>query len=362
MEPIRVLCVFSSLDRGGAESMCMNLYRNIDRSKVQFDFVKHTSVKCAFEDEITSLGGRIYTAPRYKMYNYIQYTTWWKRFLHMHPEYQIIHGHFFTISEIYLGIAHRLGRYTIGHIHASASDDGIKGYIKEKNIHRIEKVADACFACSEEAGKWAYKKKQYTVLNNAVDSNCFVFKPARRELIREKLGIQDDEKAVFVVANLSKVKNPLGTLDIFATIRRKYPHICLFWVGEGCMRGSMERRIEMKHIPNVTLLGTRSDVPDLLQAADVFMLCSFNEGLPVVTIEAQAAGLPCLLSDVVTREVAVTRLCTFLPIDQPELWSLAFEKAIATYRCDMQEDIIKAGYDIKETSAWLTNFYLNSRR
>ena len=361
MEPIRVLCVFSSLDRGGAESMCMNLYRNIDRSKVQFDFVKHTPAKGAFEDEITSLGGRIFAAPRYKLYNHIQYTAWWKSFLRAHPEYQIVHGHFFTISSVYLGVAKKLGRFTIGHIHASSSGSGIKARIKELNLHRIEKVASACFACSEAAGKWAYRKAEFTVLNNAVDSARFAFDPARRAAMREQLHIGEDEKAIFVVANLSEVKNPLGALDIYSAIRRRNPNARLFWAGEGGMRGPMEQKIAAEQIPGVTLLGTRSDVPDLLQAADAFMLCSFSEGLPVVTIEAQAAGLSCLLSSAVTTEAAVTDLCAFLPIDQPELWADAAEKALAAPRRDTRPEIIRAGYDIKETSAWLTNFYLNCK-
>lgn len=361
MEPIRVLCVFSSLDRGGAESMCMNLYRHIDRSKVQFDFVKHTPAKGAFEDEITSLGGRIFTAPRYKLYNHVQYTAWWKSFLRAHPEYQIVHGHFFTISSVYLGIAKKLGRFTIGHIHASASDGGIKGFIKDLNLHRIEKVASACFACSEAAGKWAYRKAEFTVLNNAVDSARFAFDPARRAAMREQLHIGEDEKAIFVVANLSEVKNPLGALDIYSAIRRRNPNARLFWAGEGGMRGPMEQKIATEQIPGVTLLGTRSDVPDLLQAADAFMLCSFSEGLPVVTIEAQAAGLPCLLSSAVTTEAAVTDLCTFLPIDKSELWADAAEKVLTAPRRDTRPEIIRVGYDIKETSAWLTNFYLNCK-
>ena len=342
--------------------MCMNLYRNIDRSKVQFDFVKHTPAKGAFEDEITSLGGRIFAAPHYKLYNHVQYMMWWKNFLRVHPEYRIVHGHFFTISAVFLGVAHRFRRFTIGHIHASSFSRGIKGRLSEMYLHRIEKVSDACFACSEAAGKWAYRKAEFTVLNNAVDSVRFAFEPARRAAMREQLHIGEDEKAIFVVANLSEVKNPLGALDIYSAICRRNPNARLFWAGKGGMRGPMEQKIAAEQIPGVTLLGPRSDVPDLLQAADAFMLCSFSEGLPVVTIEAQAAGLPCLLSEAVTRECAVTDLCTFLPIDKPELWADAVEKVLAAPRRNTQNEIIRAGYDIKQTAAWLTEFYLNCKR
>lgn len=366
-EPIRVLCVFSTLDRGGAESMCMNLYRHIDRSKVQFDFVKHSHEKGMFEDEITALGGRIFEAPRYKIRNHVAYCKWWKEHLSNHPEHRIIHGHWFTISAVYFKVAHKHDCVTIGHCHSSENTQ--LHNFKQKVLHQIyafylRKVklqSDYCFACSKDAGKWLFKSKPYTVLNNAVDSARFAFDPARRAAMREQLRIGEDEKAIFVVANLSEVKNPLGALDIYSAIRRKNPNARLFWAGEGGMRGLMEQKIAAEQIPGVTLLGTRSDVPDLLQAADVFMLCSFSEGLPVVTIEAQAAGLPCLLSEAVTRECAVTDLCTFLPIDKPELWADAAEKALTTPRRDTRPEIIRAGYDIKETSAWLTNFYLNCK-
>ena len=341
--------------------MCMNLYRNIDRSKVQFDFVKHTNNKGLYEDEIVALGGKIYAAPRLKSSNYFLYKKWWKDFLSEHQEYRIIHGHYFTISPIYLSIAHKFNRCTIGHIHASSSCDGMKGRIIDCFVHRIEKVSDICFACSETAGKWAYRAKSFTVLNNAVNSTRFKFDVKKRVFMRQQLGLNKNEKAIFVVANLSEVKNPLGALDIYSAIRRRNPSARLFWAGEGGMRGLMEQKIAAEQIPGVTLLGTRSDVPDLLQAADAFMLCSFSEGLPVVTIEAQAAGLPCLLSSAVTTEAAVTDLCTFLPIDQPELWADAAEKALTAPRRDTRPEIIRAGYDIKETSAWLTNFYLNCK-
>ena len=358
-EPLHILCVFSTLDRGGAETMCMNLYRNIDRDKVQFDFVKHTSLRGAYEDEIETLGGRVYEAPKYKLYNKASYKVWWRRFLNEHDEYRIIHGHYFTASSTYLKVAKIMGRHTIGHIHASSFSDTFLGRIKTYETKRIAPVADTRFACSEVAGKWAYRNRKFTVLNNAVDSARFAFDPTRRAEMREQLHIGEDEKAIFVVANLNEVKNPLGTLDIYSAIKRKNPNACLFWVGEGGMRGSIVEKITSDHIPNVRLLGARSDVAELLQAADAFMLCSYNEGLPVVTIEAQASGLPCLLSSAITTEADITGLCCFLSIDQPKVWVEAAENAFLISRKDTRDEIIRAGYDIKETSAWLTNFYQN---
>ena len=360
--PIRVLCVFGTLNRGGAETMCMNLLRNIDRDKVVFDFVKHTSAKCDYEDEIIALGGKIYAAPAFKVYNYFSYRKWWREFLKQHEEYHIVHSHTLSSAVGFMKVARKAGRYTIIHVHSTGvRGSGIAAKVKLFLAQKSYSDALYRFACSDAAGKWLYKDKSFTVINNAVDSARFTFDADKRTIVREQLGISKDEKAIFVVASLSEVKNPLGALDIYSAIRRRNPNARLFWAGEGGMRGPMEQKIATEQIPGVTLLGTRSDVPDLLQAADAFMLCSFSEGLPVVTIEAQAAGLPCLLSSAVTTEAAVTDLCTFLPIDQPELWADAAEKALTASRRDTRPEIIRAGYDIKETSAWLTNFYLNCK-
>lgn len=343
--------------------MCMNLYRNIDREKVQFDFVKHSDAAGAFEEEILALGGRIFTAPRYKLYNKRQYVSWWRSFLRAHPEYRIIHGHFFTISPVYFQVAHEFGLHTIGHIHASSTGTSLKERIKLHNLMKIEKTSDSCFACSKTAGKWIYKNKPFIVLNNAVDTEKFALDTTKRIVMREELGLAPDDVMVCVVANIHSVKNPIGTIDVFKAIREKMPTARLFWVGDGGMRTELQEKITAEGLSDcVTLLGVRGNVADILQAADVFMLCSFSEGLPVVTIEAQASGLPCLLSSAITTEADITGLCCFLPIDQSEVWADAMSELINTPRTDTSEQIKAAGYDIKTTSAWLTDFYLKAAK
>lgn len=360
--PIRVLCIFPNLGRGGAEMMCMNLFRNIDRSKVVFDFVKHSTVNCDYEDEIVRLGGKLYTAPPFRLVNFLSYSKWWRDFFKQHDEYKVVHSHTLSTACFSLKEAHKAGRNTIIHAHSTGvRGSGIAAKVKLFLAQKSYRNALYRFACSDAAGKWLYKDKSFTVINNAVDSARFTFDADKRTLMREQLGISENEKAIFVVASLSEVKNPLGALDVYSAIRRRNQNVRLFWAGEGPMRRQMEEQLTNEQIAGVTLLGIRSDVPDLLQAADAFMLCSFSEGLPVVTIEAQAAGLPCLLSEAVTKEAAITDLCTFLPIGQPELWADAAEKALTAPRRDTRQEIIRAGYDIKETSAWLTNFYLNCK-
>ena len=358
-EPIRVLCVMSTLDRGGAETMCMNLYRCIDRSKVQFDFVKHTHEKGAYEDEIKSLGGRIFEAPRYKIINHFEYTNWWKKHLCEHPEHKIIHGHFFGISSIYLKVAKEYGCETITHSHATYhAFHGAKERIKQYMCSKAENYSDYAFACSKEAGEWVFPHKPFTVLNNAVDSELFRFSNEIRERVRRAFNISD-ELVVGTVASMQEVKNPFGLIEIFENIIRQKPDAKLIWVGSGGMRPKIEEKLAEKGIEkNVILTGVRSDVNELLQAMDAFLLPSFSEGLPVSAIEAQTAGLHCFLSDRVTKEVDVTGLCSFLPIDNYAIWADEICRTDISDRKDTSQQIINAGYDIHTTAKWLEEFYL----
>ena len=357
-EPIRVLCVFSTLDRGGAESMCMNLYRHIDRDKVQFDFVKHTQNKGAFEDEIASLGGRIFVAPRFTLKTVLTYRRWWKRHLVEHPEHQIVHGHFFTISTVYFRAAKNMHRTTVGHIHASASD----GLLKSIICTRISHYTDYPLACSRQAGRWIYGNRPFTVLNNGLDIELFRYAPEVRASMRSTLGL-GNALILGTVANLSEVKNPMGLIDIFLAVKKRRLDARLVWVGDGTQRGAVEARLRQERIEDsVILLGVRDDVPDVLQAMDAFLLPSYSEGLPVSAIEAQAAGMPCFISDRVTRDVDITSLCQFLPIKGPENWAEDWADAILndhTERRDVSEKIVAAGYDICTTAKWLEEFYLD---
>lgn len=356
---VRVLCVFSRLDRGGGESMCMSLYRKIDRSKVQFDFVKHTQLKGDFEEEILTLGGRIYEAPRYVVYNHVQYEKWWKRHFYEHPEHKIIHGHLFTISPIYFNIAHKDRRITIGHSHAiEYRKVGLRERIKRHIQRHTEEYSDYCFACSQDAGKWLFPHKEFTVLNNAVDTEKFQYDPAVRAEVRKELGLHDCF-IVGIVGSLSEVKNPFGTMEIFKAVRSKMPDAKLLWVGGGGLEQAIKDKLKAEELTDAVIMtGVRSDVDRLMQAMDVFILPSISEGLPVVLVEAQAAGLHCFCSEAVTKEADITGLCRFLPLGQPDLWAEQILSADLT-RQDTCEAIREAGYDIHTTAQWLQDFYLN---
>ena len=357
MEPIRVLCVFSTLDRGGAESMCMNLYRNIDRSKVQFDFVKHTHEKGAFEDEIISLGGRIYEAPRYKIYNYLQYRHWWITHLKKHSEHQIVHGHFFTISAVYFQFARELGRITIGHCHsAKPNGESLKSRLKAHSMKRVEKLSSYCLACAEESGNWLYPHRKFKVINNAIDTQEFAFSGEKRQVIRNKLGLAD-EFVVGHVGNIAPVKNHTFLLDVFKEIHKIKHNSKLVLVGNGSQDELKQKAKRLGIDDDVIFTGARNDVSDILQSFDVFAFPSLSEGLPVTVVEAQAAGLKCFISEAVTKEVDITGRCEFLPIVDPKLWADKILSSELT-KVDTSEQIKAAGYDIHTTAKQLQRFYL----
>lgn len=366
--PLRVLCVMSTLDRGGAESMVMSFFRKIDREKVIFDFVKHTNKKCAFEDEIESLGGVIYEAPRYKGYNHISYIAWWKTFFKQHPEYRIIHGHYFTISAVYFSEAHKANRITIGHSHCTEApreqiSKPFMHLIENAYISQIEHHSDYCMACSVVAGKWLFKKKPFRVLNNAIDANLFKANADIGNQVRKEFGLDSS----FVVGNVSRFnlqKNPYGTLQIFKLIHDRNQNSKLLWIGDGPMRNEVNDKAKEEGIAeNIIFTGVRGDVYKLLQAMDAFILPSYYEGLPVAAIEAQAAGVPTFCSSAITREVGITDNCSFLPIDDLSVWATEISKLSAnSIHYNTTEQIVAAGYDISTAASQLQEFYLNINR
>ena len=352
--PIRILCVFSTLDRGGAESMCMNIYRHIDREKVQFDFVKHTPNKGAFENEIIELGGKIYEAPEYKMYNHISYCKWWKHHLIEHPEHIIVHGHYFTISYEYLKVAKHYGRITIAHSHAKHLDS----FLKNQLIKGVPKVSDYRFACSYDAGVWLFKDYTFMILKNAIDTNLYRFNQLIRDSYRSQLKL-DDKFVLGTVANFHFVKNPFGMIDLFKRVHQKNENAVLVWVGEGGLRDDIQKKIEEERLQEcIYLLGSRDDVPQLLQAMDAFALPSFSEGLGLVLIEAQAAGLPTYCADTIPTDVDITPLCKHLPLDQLDTWANQIISDYKGARENTENLIMEQGYDIRDTSKWVQEFYL----
>lgn len=365
----RILHVFGALNRGGAETMIMNIYRNIDRSKVQFDFIVHTEEKCDYDEEIKNLGGRIYRVSKYTGRNHFKYKKEWYDFFKQHREYKIIHGHVRSTASIYLSIAKKYKLKTISHSHNTSSGTGISAVAKNILQYRIRYFVDYMFACSNESGVWLFgkeacKKKNFFILKNAIETEKYIYNEETRHKVRKELDLKDK----FVIGHIGRFhpqKNHDFLIDVFKEMCKRDSEIVLILIGNGELKNQIEKKVsELGLNLKVIFMGIRSDIEKLVQAMDIVIFPSLYEGLPVTLIEVQAAGLPCIVSDRITKSVKITDTIKYLSLDQSkEEWAqkaLKYKKN--TMRKNMYEEIVKAGYDIKSTSEWYQKFCeINSR-
>lgn len=361
-EPIRILHMIGSLNIGGSQSVVINLYKNIDRSKIQFDFIIDHPNETFYKEYVDSLGARIFEMPTFTGINIIQVKKAWNRFFQEHPEYRILHSHVRSYASIYIPIAQKYGLKTIIHSHSTSNGKGIKSIIKAIMQYPLRNQADYFIGCSEEAGKWLFgskvvKSDRYFTLKNAIDLSKYVFDQNIRLEYRSQLGLANEITYIHV-GRFHPSKNHRFLIDLFAKIHEYNRNTKLVIVGDGQLRPQIESQISNLHLENsIILTGNRTDIPNLLFAADCFLFPSNWEGLPVTVVEAQAAGLPCLVSDRVTEEVAISGLVHFLPIySGMECWLDAI-KSMNYVKIYVHPEIQKSGFDISLTAGWLLHFY-----
>lgn len=355
----RILQIVTYMGRGGIETMLMNHYRRIDRSKVQFDFLVHRDFRADFDDEIEALGGRIFRIPPMNPAS-ASYRKALSDFFRKHS-YRVVHCHLNYMSGVVLAAAKKAGvPVRIAHAHTASMNPGWKQYARQLCKYLIPSTATHLLACSTNAGKSVFGKHPFSLMPNAIDTERFRFSEAVRQKMRKELDLGGCF-TVLHVGRLTYPKNHEFLLDAFACLLEKAPKAKLVLVGDGELREAVEQKAGQLPAGSVLLLGTRNDIPQLLQAADVFAFPSHFEGLPVTMIEAQAAGLPCVMSNTVTDECIVTDLVTALPIDDPKAWAEEILKKRETPRTDRLAEIQAAGYDIHTAAEKLTRFYLRNR-
>lgn len=318
---IRVLQCVNDMHRAGLETMLMNYFRHMDRDQVTFDFLTHRPWKSDYDDEILSLGGKVYYAPRLLPQNYPAYFRYMKDFFREHPEYRIVHSHIDAMSYLPLAAAKRAGiPVRIAHSHNTSIDPDFKYLLKMFFRNRLNSVATDCLACGTEAGQFLFKGKPFTVIPNAIDTSLFRFDEAIRKKVRSELQV-DDSFVIGCVGRLTYQKNLPFLLDIFREIAQANSDSILLIIGGGEDEESLRKTaMEYGISGRVRFLGVRDDVNQLYQAMDVFAMPSRYEGLPVVGVEAQVSGLPCFFSANITRELQLSDHAFFLPIDQTGEW------------------------------------------
>lgn len=328
-EPVRVLQIIGIACNGGVESVILNYYRHIDKSKVQFDFVVHKNPSENFVKEVKKGGGRLYEVTPY-MKNVFAFTYEIYRIIR-DGRYEIVHSNMNSLSGFPLFAAWLAGaKVRILHNHTTDTKaEGMRTVLKRVLRPFARMFANKCWACSELAAKWMYGEQavnagKITIIPNAIDLKKFAFNQEKRDMLRRQLGIKD-ELVIGHVGRFVKAKNHNFLVDILAAVVKEKADAKLILIGEGPLEDGIKakvKRLKLNH--NVLFLGVRSDVADLYNVMDIFVLPSFYEGLPVVGVEAQANGLKCLFSNNITREIQLLHTTEFLSIDEVcKIWGIA---------------------------------------
>jgi glycosyltransferase involved in cell wall biosynthesis len=360
--PHRILQVFTVMNRGGAETMIMNYYRHMDLSKIQFDFLVHRSERGAYDDEIESLGGKIYRIP--PVFKTGAHHKAVKQFFTDYPAYPIVHGHVGELGYfIYKEAKHQANHpFVIAHAHNAACDKNWKFPLRLVMKHLIRPYCDHFMTCGDEAAQWMFGRKPFrplSMLNNAIDSQLYRFNEEKRHNVRHGLG-WENHIVIGDVARFSPQKNHSFLLDVFASVLSIRHDALLVLIGDksGLYDDVFQKAERLGIADKVQFLGMRTDIPDLMLGMDVYCSPSLYEGLSVSMVEAQASGLRIITSDRVPRQVSLcSDLVRFLPLSaDSNSWVQAL--LMPYERRDTYQEMCQAGFDIHENSLKLQNFYL----
>lgn len=363
-EPIRIAHIMGKWLGGGVESVVMNYYRNIDRNKVQFDFICDEDSKYIPTDEIESLGGKVILIPPYQ--KPFKYHKELKKVL-KEGNYKIVHSHISTMSFFSLWAAKSAKvPVRIVHAHSTTNKQEKKKNLMKQVLKPFSKVfATDFFCCSELAGRWQFGDKDYDqgkvyLLNNAIDVDKFKYDEKIRKEKRKELNIKDKNLVIGHIGRLATVKNHIFLIDIFNEIYKQNKNAILLLAGDGPLKEEIQNKVKKLGLEkNVQFLGQRNDANELYQAMDAFVLPSLYEGLPVVGVEAQAAGLPCFFSTDMTKETKVLDSTKFIELSKsPKEWADIIIKELNNFkRKDMTKKINNNNFNIKNEANKLKKYY-----
>ncbi|MCR2822039.1 glycosyltransferase family 1 protein [Lederbergia panacisoli] len=363
--PLRVLHVAVNMNRGGAETLIMNIYRNIDRSMIQFDFL--TCKPGDFDEEVKKMGGKIHRIPYISDVGHFNYIQGLRRFFTANSHYKIIHSHLDKMSGIVLREAKKAGiPVRVSHSHNTKSEGGAAARTYKWLVGNfIATSATTFFACSNDAAKWLFNKKsnKTMILKNGIEYDKFTYSDDIRKQVRLELNLKEKDFVLGHVGRFNHQKNHSFLIDIFAKLQKLNKDSVLLLVGDGEERSAIEKKIRtLKLEKSVRFLGVRKDIERVLQGMDLFVFPSLHEGLPVSLIEAQGAGLPCIISDRISNEVDLGMdLIEYAPLEDIDLWIKKIQKAESqkTSRMPAYDSLINSGFDIRDTAKKMEHFYLS---
>lgn len=350
----RLLCILSGMNAGGAETFLMKIYRNIDRSQYQLDFCINVMEKCFYEDEILSMGGKIYRIPS-KSENLKEFRNQLAEIIKKYKYDHVLRITSSGMGFMDLKIAKKAGAQVCC-VRSSNASDGSS--LKSKIMHKMgrimyQKYVDVAFAPSDLAAAYTFGKRVYrggrvAILHNAVDLGIFYFDAVERDKIRRELGISDNMTVLGHVGRFAEQKNHMFLADIFKYVHDSDPNTVLLLVGNGPLKEQFENKIKELHLEDsVIFAGIRSDIPKMLSAMDIFVFPSFYEGMPNAVIEAQAIGLPCVIADTITKEADITGLVEYASLDlDAKIWAKLVLSKFSIPRNDTKDAFYHHRYDI----------------
>ena len=367
-QPEYVLYIVSDLleGRGGIQSVVMSIFENMDRSRVQIDFVVHQGYASSFVPFVKEKGNRVYQAPQFKKVGPLAYIRWWNRFFKEHPEYKIVHGHMKAYISLYLLIAKLHGCTTIAHSHIAYPQlSFFKKYAEKLALYPLRWVADYHCACSIQAGEYLYgknisKKPSFRLIPNARNTKIFVYDEEKRHLMRKELNLTDK----FVIGHAGRFdnqKNHVFLIKIFEGIYKKNSTARLLLLGDGHLREKIQQQVNQLGLTDAVIFtGVVPNPQDYYQAMDVFLFPSLFEGLGMVLTEAQIAGLPCVFSANLPQEIEVApELCHRISLEESaEKWAEVTLAQAGVKRVSRDKEAAEKGFEITELATNLAEFYI----
>lgn len=351
MDKTHILVYGMTDNPGGIETYILNLFKFLNKDEIIFDFVTDSSA-IVYNDFFKKYGSRVhFIHPKSK--NLWYHLTDWKNILYNYPEYKVVYFNILDAGAVFsMLVPWLLRRRIVVHSH--------NGDTNKKYLHYLCRpllcfMASDYISCSKLASSYMFlstKAKQALIIPNAIDIDKFKYNPLQREYLRSKLGF-GKKFIVCHIGRITKQKNPFGVIDIFDALYHKYSNTILLYVGTGDMENEIKQyALTKESCDNIQFYGVRRDIPDILQISDVFLFPSFYEGLGIAAIEAQAAGVPCVLSDTIPKEVKVMPNVIFksLQYDSVDNWAQALLDAKRFERSTNQQALIERGYDFRNCS------------
>ena len=356
--------VLGNTGMGGAQAFVLNLIKNLNLSRYQVDLAVDTEKPDGIGEAVRSLGCNIYILPYFKVYNYLSYVKAWDSFFSTY-HYDIVHAHSTNSASVYLRIAKKYGCATIAHSHSA----GYRGNIIQRQVkkyfaHKVRGVADYWFACSDKAaerlfGKSYRNNRNYHDIPNAINAENYLFSNEKAQKIRKELGIKDDELLCGHIGTFSTPKNHSFLLDIFCEVVKKEPQARLVCCGQGILMPSVkEKAVQLGIIDRILFPGVVMNANEYMMAMDVFVFPSIFEGFPISIIEAEATGLPIVMSDVITKEVDMSDLIHRQSLnDNPAKWAETVVGLKTENRATYNNPIVESKYNMRTSIKHISSLY-----